>query len=156
MAYWLFKTEPDEFSIDDLARDGVCDWEGVRNYQARNRLRDEVQAGDPVLIYHSSCREPAIVGLAVVSQGATADASQFDPQSPYHDPRASEDAPRWFLVTLAYQETFAQPLSLSEMRTLPQLAELELLNRSRLSIQVVPTRAFNWIVGYCRNSDAPA
>lgn len=156
MAHWLFKTEPDEFSIDDLARDGTCKWEGVRNYQARNRLRDEVNVGDDVLIHHSSCRAPGIVGLARVVEPARPDPSQFDPQSPYHDPRATQQAPRWFLVTLAYAETFPRPLTLAQMRQVPELSALELLNRSRLSIQTIPTREFAWILDHCRDSDAPA
>lgn len=148
--YWLFKTEPDTYSIDDLKNEGRCGWEGIRNYQARNRLRDEVHAGDQVLIYHSSCAVPAVAGLAEVVSEARADPSQFDPQSPYFDPKSSPDNPRWVLVDLAWQESFAHLLSLKSIKEDPVYAEMELINRSRLSIQHVPAQCFKRIIKACR------
>ena len=110
--YWLFKTEPDEYSIDDLKREGRCAWEGIRNYQARNRLRDEVKEGDLVFIHHSSCKTPAIVGLAKVVRDAYPDASQFDSDSPYFDAKSKPESPRWLTVDLAYKQHAERILSL--------------------------------------------
>lgn len=148
--HWLFKTEPDTYSIDDLAREGRCGWEGVRNYQARNRLRDEVAPGDAVLIYHSSCAVPAVVGLAEVVAGARPDPSQFDPRSPYFDAGAKKEQPRWLLVDLAWRETFPRPLSLKDIKSDPLFADMELVSRSRLSIQQVPAALFKEILKRCR------
>src|SRR3954466_5155189 len=98
MRYWLMKTEPDEFSIDDLAKKKVEPWVGVRNYQARNFMRDGMKVGDGVLFYHSSCAEPGIVGIARVASTAYPDPTQFDPKSPYYDPKSKHEEPRWLLV----------------------------------------------------------
>ncbi|MDF1629502.1 MAG: EVE domain-containing protein [Alcanivoracaceae bacterium] len=148
--YWLFKTEPDTYSIDDLKSEGRCGWEGIRNYQARNRLRDEVRAGDQVLIYHSSCAVPAVAGLAKVVGEAKADPSQFDPQSPYFDPKSSADNPRWVLVDIVWQESFTRTLPLKRIKEDPDYSHMELVNRSRLSIQHVPQDCFHRIVKACR------
>lgn len=148
--YWLFKTEPDTYSIDDLQGEGRCGWEGIRNYQARNRLRDEVRAGDQVLIYHSSCAVPAVAGLAKVVGEASADPSQFDPQSPYFDPKSSPDTPRWMLVELQWQETFPRQLPLKTIKQDPAFSEMELLSRGRLSIQQVHPDCFRRILRICR------
>ena len=103
--YWLMKSEPDECSIDDAlaAPNATVPWTGVRNYQARNFMRDGMQVGDGVLFYHSSCREPGIAGIARVASAAYPDETQFDPASPYHDPKASREQPRWFLVDVAFE-----------------------------------------------------
>ncbi|PKM21567.1 MAG: EVE domain-containing protein [Gammaproteobacteria bacterium HGW-Gammaproteobacteria-14] len=150
MNHWLFKTEPDTYSIDDLRREGRCGWEGIRNYQARNRLRDEVQDGDQVLIYHSSCPVPAIVGLACVVGTARPDPTQFNPESPYYDPKSSLDNPRWVLVDIQWQETFAKPLPLKQVKTETRFREMELVSRGRLSIQEVDDQSFRHIVARCR------
>ncbi|MFN3713430.1 MAG: EVE domain-containing protein [Alcanivoracaceae bacterium] len=148
--YWLFKTEPDTYGIDDLQREQRCGWEGIRNYQARNRLRDEVHNGDLVLIYHSSCAVPAVVGLAEVIGEAAPDPSQFHPESPYFDPKSNPDAPRWVLVNVAWRETFVRPLSLKAIKESPQFDQMELVSRSRLSIQTVPASCFSAILKLCR------
>ena len=137
MAFWLFKTEPDTYGIDDLRREAESPWEGIRNYQARNRLRDEVREGDQVFIYHSSCKVPAITGLARVVRAAYPDPTQFDPSSPYHDPRSDPQAPRWMRVDVGYLGHADQPLTLKAVREDPALAHLELVSRGRLSIQTV-------------------
>jgi predicted RNA-binding protein with PUA-like domain len=150
MQHWLFKTEPETYSIADLQREGRCGWEGIRNYQARNRLRDEVAVGDPVLIYHSNCAEPAVVGLAEICGAASPDPFQFDPDSKYHDPKATAEQPRWVWVQVGYRETFRQPLTLKAIKADPQFADLELVNRSRLSIQKVAAEQFEAMLRLCR------
>lgn len=137
MNYWLMKSEPDEASILDLQRAGTLPWTGVRNYQARNFMRDDMALGDGVLFYHSSCPEPGIAGLAEVCSAAYPDATQFDPESHYYDPKSKPDAPRWVHVDVRWRET-TRLLSLKEMREAPELATMRVLERgSRLSITPV-------------------
>jgi predicted RNA-binding protein with PUA-like domain len=142
MNYWLMKSEPDEASILDLEHAGTLPWTGVRNYQARNFMRDEMALGDGVLFYHSSCPEPGIAGLAEVCSAAYPDATQFDPASPYHDPKSKPDAPRWLHVDVRWRET-TRLLSLKEMREAPELASMRVLQKgSRLSI--TPVTSAEW------------
>ncbi|KQW65153.1 MULTISPECIES: EVE domain-containing protein [unclassified Methylibium] len=139
MAYWLMKSEPDECSIDDLARAPrqTLPWTGVRNYQARNFMRDDFRPGDGVLFYHSSCPQPGIAGLAEVASTAQTDATQFDPASPYHDPASKPEAPRWFGVDVKLVRK-TPLLTLAEMRAAPSLATMRVLQRgNRLSITPV-------------------
>ncbi len=139
MRHWLMKSEPTECGIDDLATAPrqTVPWVGVRNYQARNFMRDEMRVGDGVLFYHSSCPEPGIAGLAKVASTAYADATQFDPQSHYFDPKSSPAAPRWQHVDVSLTRK-TRLLPLSEMRELPALASLQVLRRgNRLSITPV-------------------
>ncbi|QSX35013.1 EVE domain-containing protein [Shewanella avicenniae] len=148
MRYWLFKSEPDDYSISDLqlaGEQGTC-WFGIRNYQARNFLRDELQVGDLVLFYHSSCKQPAIVGTAVVTKTAYPDPSATDPQSPYFDAKSTEAQPRWFSVDIQWQSTFYQPVTLSFMKQHPPLAQMYLIQKgSRLSLQPVTAEEWNII-----------
>lgn len=143
-AYWLMKSEPDECSIDDAlaAPQATVPWTGVRNYQARNFMRDAMQVGDGVLFYHSSCPQPGIAGIARVASGTRADPTQFDPASPYFDPKSSSDAPRWLLLDVqALKKT--RLLGLPELRATPELTDMELLRRgSRLSI--TPVNEAHW------------
>ncbi len=143
-AYWLVKSEPSTYSIDDLARDGVTAWEGVRNYQARNFLRDGMRPGDQVLFYHSSTKIPAVTGLARVVGDGYPDPTQFDPASRYYDPQSRRDAPRWWLVDLAYVRHLGRPLALDELRAYgARLAGLQLLARgNRLSVMPVAAEHF--------------
>ena len=138
------KSEPDECSIDDaLAAPGATvPWTGVRNYQARNFMRDAMQVGDGVLFYHSSCPQPGIAGLARVAGGTRADPTQFDPASPYHDPQSPADKPRWLLLDVqALRKTRLMPLA--EMREHPALAAMRVLQKgSRLSI--TPVTPHEW------------
>ncbi len=142
MRYWLMKSEPSEYGIDDLVRDGSVAWFGVRNYQARNFMRDEMRLGDGVLFYHSSCPEPGIAGLAEVSRLAYPDATQFDPRHKYFDPRSTPQAPRWFNVEVrALKKTRLMPLA--EIRGCPELAGMKILQRgNRLSI--TPVEPAEW------------
>lgn len=139
MRYWLMKSEPDECSIDDAlaAPDATVQWTGVRNYQARNFMRDQMQIGDGVLFYHSSCPEPGVAGIAEVASGTRDDPTQFDARSPYFDPKSNPDKPRWLLLDVkALRKT--RLLSLAELRERPELANLKVLQRgNRLSITEV-------------------
>lgn len=137
MNYWLMKSEPGEASILDLQRTGTLPWTGVRNYQARNFMRDDMQMGDGVLFYHSSCPEPGIAGLAEVCSPAYPDATQFDPASHYFDAKSRPEAPRWLHVDVRWRET-TRLLGLKEMREAPELASMRVLEKgSRLSITPV-------------------
>ena len=131
------KSEPEEASIDDLARLGTLPWTGVRSYQARNFMRDAFRIGDRVLFYHSSCAEPGIAGLATVTSGAYPDPTQFDISSPYYDPKSEPETPRWLLVDVGF--VCKTPLlRLATLRQRPELASLQLLQRgNRLSITPV-------------------
>ncbi len=144
MRYWLMKSEPDEASIDDAlaAKDHTLPWTGVRNYQARNFMRDTMRIGDGVLFYHSSCAEPGIAGLAEVASTPYPDPTQFDPASPYYDPKSDQENPRWLLVDVrATKKT--RLVSLPELREHPELAEMIVLKKgNRLSI--TPVTADEW------------
>jgi predicted RNA-binding protein with PUA-like domain len=142
--YWLMKSEPDEVSIDDLARapGQTVPWTGVRNYQARNFMRDEMRPGDGVLFYHSSCPQPGVAGLAEIAGGTEPDDTQFDPASPYFDPKASREQPRWLQIPVRLVRS-TRLLGLPEMRAAPGLATMRVLQRgNRLSI--TPVTADEW------------
>jgi predicted RNA-binding protein with PUA-like domain len=144
MRYWLMKSEPDEVSIDDVlaAPEHTVAWFGVRNYQARNFMRDQMQPGDQAFFYHSSCAEPGIAGIVEIASSAYPDATQFDPKSPYYDPKATAEQPRWISVDVKALRKTAL-LSLKELRTMPELAEMRLLAKgSRLSI--MPVEPAKW------------
>ncbi|MFC7420585.1 EVE domain-containing protein [Iodobacter arcticus] len=139
MNYWLMKSEPDDVSIDDLAArpDQTVGWYGVRNYQARNFMRDEMQLGDQVFFYHSSCKEPGIAGLATVCRLAYPDPTQFDATSEYFDAKSTLDKPRWLQVDVHFVQK-TRLLSLNDLRSFPELAQMVLLQKgSRLSITPV-------------------
>jgi predicted RNA-binding protein with PUA-like domain len=146
--YWLMKSEPDEFSIDDLVKapKKTTPWFGVRNYVARNFMRDTMRVGDGVLFYHSSCPEPGIAGLAEVASTPYPDESQFDAKSPYYDPKATREAPRWMLVDVKLtRKTRLMPLE--EMRSHGALADMLTLRRgNRLSITPVTPAEWRFIV----------
>lgn len=139
MNYWLFKTEPGCFSFDDLKQcpDMTEHWDGVRNFQARNFLRDQIKTGDQVLFYHSSIPEPAVVGLAEVVRGGYPDFTALDPNSEHFDPKASPANPIWYMVDVRYLAPLPRPVTLERIKTNPLLAAMPLVGRSRLSIQPV-------------------
>ena len=141
--YWLMKSEPGDFSIDDLERVGTEPWTGVRNYQARNFMR-QMKPGDGVLFYHSNTEVPGIYGLGEVATEAYPDPTQFQPKSKYHDPKASREEPRWFLVDVGFVRRLRRPVSLQEIRDhADALGDFELIRRgSRLS--VLPVSAAQW------------
>ena len=145
--YWLVKSEPDCFSFDDLwsAPDRTTHWDGVRNYQARNLLRDEMKRGDRVLFYHSSCEPPAVVGVAEVVREGYPDVTAFDPAHEHFDPKSRESEPTWMMVDLRAVERFRRPVTLAELRGAPGLERMALLQKgSRLSVQ--PVRPEEWEV----------
>jgi predicted RNA-binding protein with PUA-like domain len=155
MRYWIFKSDPDVFAFEDLlASPGqATGWDGVRNYQARNYLRDEVQRGDRVLFHHSQADPPALVGIAEVIEEAHPDPTAFDPASPHHDPRSRPEAPTWFQVTIRALRRIDPPLTLSRLKSEPRLEGLELLRKgSRLSVQ--PVSPQHWAV-LLEMADAP-
>lgn len=143
--HWLVKTEPGSYSIDDLRKDGRTAWTGVRNYQARNLMRDRMQPGDPVLFYHSSAEPPGVVGLARVAGAAYPDPTALDPKSDYFDEKSTEDEPRWYLVDIEFVEKFPRMVTLAEIRDTGALAKMPLVNRSRLSVQPVERAEFELI-----------
>ena len=149
MQYWLMKSEPDDVSIDDLAaRPGqTVPWYGVRNYQARNFMRDGMRVGDGVLFYHSGCAEPGIAGIARVASTAYPDATQFDPANKYFDPKATPETPRWMHVDVAFVRK-TRLLGLSELRSHPELENMRVLARgNRLSITLVAPAEWRFIDG---------
>jgi len=157
MEYWLLKTEPDCFSIQDLAKAPkrtTC-WSGVRNYQARNFMRDGMKLGHHVLLYHSSCNPPAVVGVAKVCREAYPDDTSWDPDNEHFDPQSSKDNPRWFMVDIQLDQVFAEPIPLEQLRKMPQLKQMELLRRgSRLSVQPVRKAEFDAITRLAQRTTA--
>ncbi|PTU75060.1 EVE domain-containing protein [Pseudomonas mangrovi] len=142
MPTWLMKSEPDELSIQELARQGQARWDGVRNFQARNYLR-AMQEGDLFLFYHSSCAQPGVAGIGRIVQGAYPDPSACDPQSPYHDPRTASGKNLWSAVDVAFEEAFPEVLALSQIKLCDDLKDLPLVQKgSRLS--VMPVNLEHW------------
>jgi len=147
--YWLFKTEPSCFSYDDLERrPGRTEhWDGVRNYQARNYLRDDVKTGDGVLIYHSNIPEPVVAGIARVVRAGYPDFTARDPAGEHFDPKSSTDNPVWYMVDVSAERRLRRPVTLAELKANPLLAGMTLLSRSRLSIQPVTKEEWSIILG---------
>jgi len=147
--FWLMKSEPHVFSIDDLkdAPNSTTHWDGVRNYQARNFMRDQMKIGDLVLYYHSNCDVPGVVGLAEVVKESYPDFSAWDSESKYFDPKSPQDNPRWFMVDIKWKRTFPRTVSLSEMKETPELEGMKVIQRGmRLSVQPVEKHHFNKVV----------
>ena len=143
--YWLFKSEPGAYSYDTLARDGVAEWDGVRNYQARNYMRDQVQVGDGVLFYHSSSADLGVVGTATVMRSGYPDHTAWDPRYEHPDPKSTPENPIWFMVDIQAADRFPQLVALEQMRQVPELGDMVLLRRGmRLSVQ--PVTEAEWTV----------
>jgi predicted RNA-binding protein with PUA-like domain len=141
MAYWLFKSEPDVYSIDDLRRDGSTTWDGVRNYQARNSQL-KMKKGELGLFYHSRSTPPVVAGICRVSAKAVPDLTAFDPEARYYDPKSDPDNPRWYNVQVEYVCHLPRPVSLAEIKDTRSLQKMVLVNNSRLSVQPVTPAAF--------------
>lgn len=145
--YWLMKSEPDVFSIADLEKDGRTLWEGVRNYQARNFMMNEMQIGDDVLFYHSNAEPPGVAGLAVVSGNAIPDPTSLNKKSEYFDPKSTKDKPIWFCVEVKFVKKFSSVISLEEIRKNKKLAKMLVIKKGqRLSIQPVTASEFKEIL----------
>lgn len=149
MNYWLMKSEPDVYGIDDLARQpGKTDhWDGVRNYQARNMMRDEMKKGDLVFFYHSNCKEPGIVGIAEVVREGYPDFTAWDPEEKYYDPKSDPDNPRWYMVDIRYKRKLRRPVTLQELKKHPRLEDMPLLRKgNRLSVMPVSKKHWDFIL----------
>ena len=150
MQYWLMKSEPDVYGIDDLAAqpDQTDHWDGVRNYQARNMMRDQMKKGDKVFFYHSNCKEPAIVGIAEIAREGYPDFTAWDPESKYYDPKSTPDNPRWYMVDLRFRRKLRRPVTLQELKQHPALANMPLLRKgNRLSVMPVTKEQWDYILG---------
>jgi predicted RNA-binding protein with PUA-like domain len=151
MSYWLVKSEEDVYSIQHLRKDRKTHWHGVRNYQARNYLK-QMKKGDLVLYYHSNCEKPGVVGVAKVVKEAYPDPSQFEKSSEYFDPKASIKEPRWFCPDLAYDSHFSQVIELNELRAVKALAQMPLLRKgNRLSVLPVSEREYSLILALIKS-----
>ncbi|MFY7993248.1 MAG: EVE domain-containing protein [Bacteriovoracaceae bacterium] len=149
MKYWIMKSEPDVFSFSDLKKrpKQTEHWDGVRNYQARNYMRDEMKTGDLVLFYHSNAEVIGAAGVAQVTKEAYPDHTQFDPKSDYYDPKSTKENPRWFMVNVTFNKDFKRVVSLDEMKTHKELKEMRLLQKgNRLSVMPVTREEFEFIV----------
>ena len=148
MNYWLFKSEPDVFSIDDLRErpEQTEPWDGVRNYQARNFMRDEMRLGDLGLFYHSNCADVGVVGVVEIAREAHPDPTAFDPSSPCYDPKSSSDNPRWWLVSVRWRETFGRTVLLADIKAELKLQAMRLVQKgNRLSVMPVAQSEFDCI-----------
>ena len=143
MTYWLMKSEPDAYSIDDLERDGREPWNGIRNYQARNMMRDEMKIGDEVFFYHSNCKEPGIVGIMKVASEPYPDPMQFDRTSKYYDPKSTKDNPRWCLVDVEFVRKLDRTISLAEIKDTKGLDGL-ILTRKGNRLSIMPIDKTHW------------
>ena len=151
--YWLCKSEPDKYSIDDLERDGETPWDGVRNYAARNSMRDDMQVGDGVFFYHSNQKPPAIVGVMEVSSEPYPDALQFDPDSNYFDEKSTESDPRWINVDMKFVEKFETPVDREALKEEKSLEDMELFRLARHSITPVRKAEWETIMEMAKKSD---
>ena len=148
MAHWLTKSEPDVYSIDDLERDGREMWDSIRNYQARNMMRDDMRIGDEIFFYHTSCKEPAIVGISKVCSTPYPDPVQFDKKSRYFDPKSTQEEPRWILVDVEFVRKLDVPITLTQLKTHEALEDMILTRRgNRLSIMPVSDEHWDYILG---------
>ena len=147
MAHWLMKSEPSEFGIDDLEARGAEPWDGIRNYQARNMIRDEMKPGDQAFFYHSSCEVPGIVGIMEIATAAYPDPTAFDPADKHFDPASDPDDPRWYLVDVRFGRRLGRTIPLSELKSYPELAALPLVRRgNRLSVMPVAKDEWEFIL----------
>jgi predicted RNA-binding protein with PUA-like domain len=152
VANWLMKSEPDCFSIDDLARRGTAPWDGVRNYQVRNMMRDQMQPGDPAFFYHSSCDVPGIYGVMKIASRAYPDPTQFDPKNEHYDPKSRREEPRWLLVDVTFERKLKKPVTLATLRAHEQQFQgLRVLEPgSRLSVTPVSDRHWRAILALAK------
>lgn len=147
MAYWLMKSEPDAYSIDDMQRDGRDMWDGIRNYQARNTMRDDMKIGDEIFFYHSNCKEPGIVGITRVASKPYPDPTQFDKKSRYYDAKSKPEDPRWVLVDVEFVRHLSRNITLAELKAEKSLEDMVLTRKgNRLSVMPVSKKHWNRIL----------
>lgn len=144
MPYWLMKSNPKYFGIEDLQRLGTDTWEGVRNYRARNSMRDDMQVGDQVIFYHSSANPSGIAGIMTVSRAGYPDPSQFYPEHKHYDPLATEETPRWYMVDVTFEQAFKDILPLSALKFIPALEDSLLLKKGCEQLTVIPLESKHW------------
>jgi predicted RNA-binding protein with PUA-like domain len=148
MRYWLFKSEPSEYGIDDLRREQVDHWDGVRNYQARNMMRDQVKQGDLAFFYHSNCADTGIVGIMRIAREGYPDHTAFDPNAKHYDPKSNPDRPRWYMVDVRFERRLKRTITLRELKAHPELADMALVRKgNRLSIMPVTAQQWDLILG---------
>ena len=143
MAYWLMKSEPDVYGIDDLKRDKVEPWDGIRNYQVRNMFRDQMKVGDLAFFYHSNCKPPAVVGIMTIASEAYPDHTQFDPKSRYYDAKSDKENPRWLLVDVKYKRKLKREITLQELKENKKLKDFR-LNQKGNRLSVIPVKKSEW------------
>jgi predicted RNA-binding protein with PUA-like domain len=143
MAYWLMKSEPDVYGIDDLKRDKVEPWDGIRNYQVRNMFRDQMKVGDLAFFYHSNCKPPAVVGIMTIASEAYPDHTQFDPKSRYYDAKSDKESPRWLLVDVKYKRKLKREITLQELKENKKLEDFR-LNQKGNRLSVIPVKKSEW------------
>jgi predicted RNA-binding protein with PUA-like domain len=143
MAYWLMKSEPDVYGIDDLKRDKVEPWDGIRNYQVRNMFRDQMKVGDLAFFYHSNCKPPAVVGIMTIASEAYPDHTQFDPKSRYYDAKSDKENPRWLLVDVKYKRKLKREITLQELKENKKLEDFR-LNQKGNRLSVIPVKKSEW------------
>ena len=143
MAYWLMKSEPDVYGIDDLKRDKLEPWDGIRNYQVRNMFRDQMKVGDLAFFYHSNCKPPAVVGIMTIASEAYPDHTQFDPKSRYYDAKSDIENPRWLLVDVKYKRKLKREITLQELKENKKLEDFR-LNQKGNRLSVIPVKKSEW------------
>ena len=143
MAYWLMKSEPDAYSIDDMQKDGRDMWDGIRNYQARNTMRDDMKIGDEIFFYHSNCKEPGIVGITRVASKPYPDPTQFDKKSKYYDAKSKRENPTWILVDVEFVRKLSRSISLAELKAEKSLSDM-VLTRKGNRLSVMPVSDKHW------------
>ena len=147
MQYWLMKSEPDVYGLDDLKKEKTDHWDGIRNYQARNFMRDQMSKGDLAFFYHSNCEEPGIVGIMAIHKPAYPDFTAFDPKEKYYDPKSDPAKPRWYMVEVKYMRKLKRPIPLSELKTHKALQDMRLLQKgNRLSILPIKKKEWDYIL----------
>lgn len=144
MAYWLMKSNPRYFGINDLQRMQTESWDGVRNYRARNFMRDEMQIGDKVIFYHSSAKPSGAAGIMTVSKAGYADPTQFHPEHRHYDPIATEDNPRWYMVDVTFEQAFSEVVALSQLKFIPALEDCLLLKKGCQQLTIIPLENKHW------------
>ena len=147
MNFWLMKNEPDDYNIDDLARDKTEPWDGIRNYQVRNMIRDEMRIGDNAFFYHSNCETPGIYGQMTICKEAYIDHTAFDKKAKYYDPKSKKDAPRWLMVDVKFKKKFKKVVTLKDLKSHKELADMRVVQRgNRLSITKLEKAEWNFII----------